>query len=96
MSRAILIMALAQTIGRPPTDEERAEYLAALAGLAGGEYLYIPVLQQAVAVDAARIYEMHSAGQSIRKIARVVGCSKSNVHRVLSQFSPYVLDTEAA
>ena len=96
MSRAILIMALAQTIGRAPTDQERAEYLAALATLAGGEYLYVPMLQQSAAVDAASICEMHAAGQSIRRIARTVGCSKSNVHRILSQFSPYVMDTKAA
>ena len=96
MSRALLVMALAKTIGRPPTDAERTEYLAALASLAGGEYLYIPMLPQSIGVDAAHIHDMHKAGVSIRKIARSVGCSKSHVHRVLSQFSPYVMDTEAA
>lgn len=96
MSRAVLIMALAKTIGRPPTDDERAEYLAALASLAGGEYLYVPKLRQSLQVDESRIHDMHAAGTSIRKIARAVGCSKSHVHDVLSKFSPYILDTKAA
>jgi Mor family transcriptional regulator len=96
MSRALLVMALAKTIGRPPTDAERAEYLAALASLAGGEYLYIPMLRQSIAVDEALIHQLHNDGVSIRKIARKVGCSKSHVHNVLSKFSPYVMDTEAA
>lgn len=96
MSRAILTMAFAQALGRPPTDEERTEYLAALADLAGGEYLYVPKLRQSVEVDEATIHNLRTEGASIRKIARKVGCSKSHVHDVLSKFSPYVLDTQAA
>ena len=96
MSRALLVMALAKTIGRPPTDAERSEYLAALASLAGGEYLYIPLLPQSIDVDKAEIHRLRSEGVSIRQIAKKVGCSKSHVHRALSQFSPYVMDTEAA
>lgn len=96
MSRALLMMALAKTIGRPPTDAERTEYLAALASLAGGEYLYIPLLRQSVPVDEGEIHRLRSEGVSIRQIARKVGCSKSHVHDVLSKFSPYVMDTEAA
>lgn len=96
MSRAILTMALAKTIGRAPTDAERADFLAAMAELAGGEYLYVPKLRQSIAVDEARIHAMRADGASIRRIARSVGCSKSHVHDVLSKFSPYALDTEAA
>ena len=96
VSRALFVMALAKAIGRAPTDDERTEYLLALAELAGGEYLYVPRLRQSVRVDEARIHAMHKAGSSIRKIARAVGCSKSHVHDVLSKFSPYILDTKAA
>lgn len=96
MSRALLVMALARTLGRTPSDVERTEYLAALADLAGGEYLYVPKLRQSAEIDEAAIHDMRAAGASIRKIARKVGCSKSHVHDVLSKFSPYVLDTEAA
>jgi hypothetical protein len=96
MSRALLTMAFARALGRPPTDAERTEYLAALADLAGGEYLYVPKLRQSVEVDEVKIHTLRDEGTSIRKIARTVGCSKSHVHDVLSKFSPYVLDTEAA
>jgi Mor family transcriptional regulator len=96
MSRAILLMALAKSMGRDPTDKERSEYLAALASMAGGEYLYVPKLRQSIAANEAEIHDMHDAGISIRKIARKVGCSKSHVHDVLSKFSPYVMDTRAA
>ena len=96
MSRAVLVMALAKTLGRAPTDAERTDYLAELAALAGGEYLYVPKLRQSIAVDEARIHAMRTDGASIRHIARVVGCSKSHVHDVLSKFSPYALDTKAA
>lgn len=96
MSRAILTMAFAKALGRAPTDSERAEYLAALADLAGGEYLYVPKLRQSVEVDEVRIHELRAQKMSIRKIAKTVRCSKSHVHDVLSKFSPYVLDTQAA
>ena len=96
MSRALLVMALARTMGRPPTDEERAEYLAALASLAGGEYLYIPMPRQPITGDREEIMRLHIEGMSIRKIARKVGCSKSQIHNVLSTVSPYALDKEVA
>jgi DNA invertase Pin-like site-specific DNA recombinase len=96
MSRAVLMIALAKTLGRAPTDAERTEYLAAMAELAGGEYLYVPKLPQSHAVDMATIQRMRSDGWSIRRIAREVRCSKSQVHRALSQLSPYVVDKEAA
>lgn len=96
MSRMVWIAALSSALGRPPTDEERTKYLASLAEVSGGEYVYVPKLRQSVAVDEARIHDMRRQGASLRKIARSVGCSKSHVRDVLSKFSPYVLDTEAA
>ena len=96
MSRAVLIIALSKAFGRPPTDAERGAFLAEMAELAGGEYLYVPKLRQSLAIDEARVHAMHEGGASIRHIARVVGCSKSHVHDVLSKFSPYALDTQAA
>lgn len=96
MSRMVWIAALSSALGRPPTDEERTQYLASLAQEAGGEYVYIPKLRQSVEVDEAKIHDMRSQGASLRRIARSVGCSKSHVRDVLSKFSPYVLDNKAA
>lgn len=96
MSRALLVMAYAKARGQQPTDAECAEFLAALAELAGGEYLYVPKLPQSEPVDIERIQVLRSVGWSIRRIARDMKCSKSQVHRALSQLSPYAVDTEAA
>lgn len=96
MSRAILIMALAKGLGRPPTDAERSEFLAGLADLAGGEYLYVPKLPQSEPIDIVRIQQLRATQWSIRRIAKEMRCSKSQVHRALSQLSPYALDTQAA
>lgn len=100
MSRAILTMALARTFRRPPTDAERAEFLAALAELAGGEYLYVPKLPQSE-VDPSEIVRLHALGMSARRIAKKLKVSKSAVGRAirqpeLSQLSPYERDSEAA
>ena len=96
MSRAVLVMALAKTLGRAPTDAERADYLAAMAELAGGEYLYVPKLPQSEPLNIERIQSLRREGWAIRRIAKEVRCSKSQVHRALSQLSPYVVDKEAA
>lgn len=100
MSRALLIMAYAKAVGRDPTEAECAEFLAAIADLAGGEYLYVPKLDQSI-VDPAEVIRLRGEGMSIRKIARKLGVSKSAVGRVfrqpqLSQVSPYGVDSEAA
>lgn len=95
MSRAALVIALAKTMGRPPTDEERAQYLAELADLVGGEYVYIPKLDRDTRTQNAQIQAMRSHGETIRAIARKLQCSKSHVHDVLSANSPYVVDTKA-
>lgn len=92
MSRAALVMALAKTIGRAPTDQERAQYLAELADLVGGEYIYIPKFGRDAREQEERIRRLRASGETIRSIAKSVGCSKSHVHDVLSVYSPYVVD----
>lgn len=75
-------MAFADALGRPPTDQERADFLAALAQRAGGCRVYIP---QREPVDEDAIRALHEAGVSIRKIARAIGCSKSRVGMAIRQ-----------
>lgn len=95
MSRAILTIALARTLHRQPTDAELSEYLFALRDLAG-DRVYIPQREMPDADKAAEIVRLHSDGMSIRKIAREVKVSKSQVHRALSQNSALFMDTKAA
>ena len=94
MSRAILTMALARTFHRQPTDAELAEFLMALRDLAG-ERVYVPQREPSP-VDVERIVALRDEGLSIRRIAREVRVSKSQVHRALSQMSALPLDSEAA
>lgn len=42
MSRAIFTIALQKTFGRPPTFEEQAAFLSAMAEMAGGTRVYVP------------------------------------------------------
>lgn len=42
MSRAIITIALQKTLGRPPTFEEQAAFLSAMAEQAGGTRIYVP------------------------------------------------------
>lgn len=95
MSRAILTMALARTFHRQPTDAELSDFLAALRDLAG-ERVYVP--QQAPADPAviAEIFRMRCEGLSIRRIARDMRMSKSQVHRALSQNPDLFVDKQAA
>lgn len=100
MSRALLVLAYAKATGREPTDAECAEFLAALAGLAGGEYLYIPKLPQSQ-IDASQVWALHKSGMSIRDIAGRLGCSTKPVWTILQQpellpDSPYEGDKQAA
>lgn len=100
MSRALLVIAFAQALGRQPTDQERTDFLAALAEQAGGEYLYIPKLPQSE-VNADEVWKLRGEGKSVREIADRLGCSRSPVMRVLHQptlslVSPYEGDKEAA
>ena len=90
MSRAIILIAQARFLKRPLTVEETNEVLRLWAELAGGERVYIPAptaIQPSLFCDIANLREN---GWSIRKIARKLGVSKSQVHRELSQNSALV------
>lgn len=95
MSRAILVIALARTFNRQPTDAELTEFLQALRDLAG-ERVYIPQRDAPDPEQAERIRKLRCDGLSIRKIARAEGISKSQVHRALSQNPDLFVDTKAA
>lgn len=96
MSRMAFFAGLAAALGREPTNVEKSAFLAGLAAEAGGEYLYVQKLPQSQPIDIERIQVLRAAGFSIRRIAKDVRCSKSQVHRALSQLSPYGVDKEAA
>ena len=83
MSRAILKMMLARAIKHEPTDTELTDFLAHARDLAG-ERIYIPQCQP-VAEDVHRILALRADGWSVRRIAKEVSVSKSQVHRALSQ-----------
>lgn len=91
MSRAILKMLLARTIHHEPTDAELTEFLGHCRDLAG-ERLYIPQ-RQPVAGEVVQITTLRSDGWSIRRIAKQIGVSKSQVHRALSQNSDLFVDS---
>lgn len=100
MCRVEFMVALARAMGRPPTDEERTAFLAAMAEQSGGEYLYVPKLPQSV-VDSAEVWRLRNSGLTIRQIARRLGCSAKPVWCVLQQpellpISPYEGDKVAA
>lgn len=99
MSRMVWIVALSKALGRPPTDQERTAYLSALAGEAGGEYVYVPKLPHAE-VDAGRVWELRNGGLTIRQIAAELKCSTFPVYKILQQpllfISPYEDDKQAA
>lgn len=95
MSRAVLKMLLARAIKHEPTDAELSEFLAHARDLAG-DRVYIPQRETPDAEQSAKILELRRNGMSIRKIARAVQTSKSQVHRALSQNSDLFVDKEAA
>jgi DNA invertase Pin-like site-specific DNA recombinase len=84
-------MLLARTIKHEPSDAELGEFLAHCQDLAG-ERLYIPQ-RQPDADQEQRIRDLRAGGWSIRKIAREVSVSKSNVHRALSQNPDLFVDS---
>lgn len=90
MSRAILKMLLARTIRREPSHTELAEFLAHCRDLAGKQ-IYVPQHEPDIA-EAVKILELRAVGLSIRRIAKEVGVSKSQVHIVLSKNSVFRLD----
>lgn len=86
MSRALILIAQARFLQRPLTAEETVQCLAAWASLAPGQRIYIPEPEpQGELFNKARGYK--AMGWSIRRIARELKCSKSQVHRALSQNS---------
>lgn len=95
MSRAVLKMLLARAIKHEPSDAELSEFLVHCRELAG-DRVYIPQRETPDSEQAARIAALKSSGWSIRKIAREVKVSKSQVHRALSQNPDLFLDKEAA
>lgn len=92
MSRAILKMLLARAIKHEPSDNELTEFLAHCREIAG-ERIYVPRFEPSVE-EAVKILELRAVGMSIRKIAREVGVSKSQVHRALSQISVFPVDAD--
>lgn len=100
MSRALLVMAYRQARGQQPDDAELAEFLAALASLCGGEYLYVPKLPQAEASDED-ICRLRDSGLGYREIAAQLHCSQATIARALRQrsllsISPYDGSANAA
>lgn len=92
MSRAILKMLLARTIQREPSHTELAEFLAHCREIAGKQ-IYVP--QHDPSPDEAmKILELRAVGLSIRRIAKELDVSKSQVHRALSQNSVFRVDSD--
>lgn len=90
MSRAILKMLLARTVKHEPSDAELSEFLAHCRDL-GGERIYVPQYDP-TPDDAVKMLELRAVGWSIRRIAKELSVSKSQVHRALSQISVFPLD----
>lgn len=83
MSRALILIAQARFLKRPLTAEETAECLAAWATVAPGQRIYIPEPErQGELFNKARDYK--AMNWSIRRIAKELRCSKSQVHKLLS------------
>jgi len=91
MSRAVLKMLLARTIKRDPTDGELTEFLCHLRDLTESDRLYIPQRQPS-GEEAQRIHNLRNDGWSIRRIAKEVGVSKSQVHALVSGNPDLFLD----
>ena len=84
MSRAVLMIALYQSLGRLPTPEEKTRLLQSMAEQAGGNRIYIAHRKMTVAEAEPEIIRLHELGWSERRIAGAVGWSKTSVHNVLS------------
>lgn len=84
MSRAVLMIALYQSLGRLPTDDEKARFLKSMADQSGGNRIYIAHRQMTDSESEAEIKRLHDDGFSIRRIAGACGCSKYRVEDVLA------------
>jgi DNA-binding NarL/FixJ family response regulator len=92
MSRAILKMLLARTIKHEPSHTELTEFLAHCRDL-GGARIYVP--QHDPSPDeVVKILELRAVGLSIRRIAKELSVSKSQVHRALSQIPVGIVDSQ--
>ena len=95
MSRAAFSIALGHLLGHPPTDAELSSFIAQLREVAG-ERVYVPQREPTDPAVVAQIHGWRDAGWSVRRIAKESGCSKSQVHRVLSQNPALLVDSRAA
>jgi DNA-binding NarL/FixJ family response regulator len=85
MSRALILMAQTRFLKRSLTPEETTACLEAWAAIAAGQRVYIPApLPPSLFNDIA---DLRANGWSIRRIARKLQISKSQVHRELSRVS---------
>jgi hypothetical protein len=92
MSLAVLKMMLSRAMGRTPTELELTEFLSAGRELAGGR-VYIPRAANDDSGLLARVNDYHSRLKySVRKIAKLEGISKSQVHKLLSTKSALFVD----
>lgn len=87
MSRALILIAQSRFLKRELTQQEAADCLAAWKIAAGGKTIRIPDPPEPQADLFNSAADLHMNGWSIRKIARKLGISKSNVQRALSQKS---------
>jgi hypothetical protein len=88
MSRAVLMIALHESLGRLPTPEEKQRFLESVIRQAGGERIYIAHRQLHGDEIAEEVQRLHLCKWSLRRIAGAVGCSKDTVRRMLSQTQP--------
>jgi reverse gyrase len=91
MSRATLILALADVLNRHPTREE---YETMCRRLGPGCVVYVPQTWPAMQEQAPEVQRLRGQGMSVRHISRLTHLSKSAVHRILSQNCLCLVDTE--
>lgn len=97
MSRAVLMIALHESLGRLPTPEEKQRFLESVIRQAGGERIYIAHRQMTADEAAPEIERLRLMGWSVRRIAGAVGWQKSRVAEVLSVHnSALKVDSEGA
>lgn len=96
MSRAVLMIALYESLGRLPTPDERTRFLAAMKAQAAGERIYIAHRVMTCQEAEPEIRRLHDEGWSVRRIAGAVGWSKSRVQQILSVQLPALKVDSAA
>ena len=87
MSRALILMVQQRIAQRPLTAQEQRDCLSAWALVASGKRVYIPQPKPVQGELFNTAASLRENGWSIRKIARKLGLSKSDVHRKVSQHS---------